>query len=276
MSERFRRHTALDFALNDGVAVGFFSLEMDKENLYLKAFSLRTGIDYQKLRSPVENGLTDSEFKNFKKEAKKIFEKIKFYVCDNPLDKYQIKALMKQWKRKYGIGCFVIDYISLIPVNESKERRDIEVADLSRFFRLASKELKTPILMLSQANNDGKTAESKGLARDADFIISVKKPVECGIKEIKLNGNKSIKTNENHFTVTLDYSRYGRNKISFICAFVKNSFIELDAKNGRNKSLRIRKMERSDIRNDAESIIELDDKDIGTSNTMYPQQTNVA
>ncbi len=231
----FAEQLALDFALNDNIPVGFFSLEMDKESLYLKAFSLRTGIDYQKLRSPKENGLTAKEFQNFKEEAKKIFKNIRFYVCDKPLDKYQIKAKMKLWKRKFGIGCFVVDYISLIPVNERKERRDIEVSDLSRFFKLAAKELKTPILMLSQANNDGKTAESKGLSRDADFVISVKKPVECGIREIKLKGNKSFRPDENHFYITLDYSRHGRNKISFIAAFVNNKFVELDVRNGTNE-----------------------------------------
>ena len=48
------------------IPVGFFSLEMDKESFYLKAFSLRIGIDYQKLRSPKENGLTPEEFQDFK------------------------------------------------------------------------------------------------------------------------------------------------------------------------------------------------------------------
>ena len=230
----FAQQMALDFAINDKIPVGFFSLEMDKESFYLKAFSLRTGIDYQKLRSPKENGLTPEEFQDFKIETKEKFKDANFYVCDKPLDKYQIKAKMKLWKRKFGIRFFVIDYISLIPVNEKRERRDLEVSDLSRFFKLATKELQTPVLMLSQANNDGKTAESKALARDADFVISVKKPVECGIKEIRVNGTSFVPKDE-HFVITLDYSRHGRNKLSFICAFVENKFVEIDVRNGVNE-----------------------------------------
>ena len=120
----FAQQMALDFAMNEKLPVGFFSLEMDKESLYLKALSLRIGIDYQKLRSPKENGLTPEEFQDFTIEAKEKFKDVNFYVCDKPLDKYQIKAKMKLWKRKFGIRFFVVDYVGLIPVNEKKERRD--------------------------------------------------------------------------------------------------------------------------------------------------------
>ena len=218
----------LDFAIHSKVPVGIFSLEMDKQSLYFKSWSLEAGIEYNKLRSPKQANLTPEEFNTFLPEAIKTFKDTKIYICDKVLDRSRIKARMKIWKRKYGIKIFAIDYISLIPSNEKYERRDLEIASLSRYFKLAAKELNTPIIMLSQSNQDGKVAESKALSRDADFVFSIKKPFEHGIKQMAINGRNFV-FNEDHFLVTLEYSRHGRNLYNFICGYTKrNSFKEID------------------------------------------------
>ena len=167
---------ALDFAIYDKLPVGLFSLEMDKKSIYHRAYSLRTGIDYSKLRNPKESKLTPEEFHDFLRKAEKIFEETKIYVSDKVLDKNSIRAKMRLWKRKYGIRLFVIDYLNLVELNEKKERRDLEIASLSRFFKNTATELQTPIIVLSQVNDKGISAEGKALMRDADFLISVKKP----------------------------------------------------------------------------------------------------
>lgn len=219
----------LDFAIQLKVPVGFFSLEMSKESIYFKSFSLRTGIEYNKLRSPKINKLTPEDMKEFIPKAVKCFEGTKIYVCDKELEKHRIKAKMKLWKRKFGVKVFVIDYISLIPSSEKYERRDLEIGAISRFFKIAAKELEVTVLMLSQSNKEGKVAESKALSRDADFVISIKKPVEHAMKEIKIGGG-TFKFNDNHFLVTLEYSRHGKNLFQFICGYTKsNEFKEIDA-----------------------------------------------
>ena len=221
---------ALDFALYDKLPVGIFSLEMDKRSLYHRAYSLRTGIDYSKLRNPKDSTLTPEELQSFRHNAEKTFQDTRIYIADKILDKNRIKAKMKLWKRRYGIKLFVVDYLNLIELNEKKERRDLEIAALSRFFKNSATELQVPIIILSQVNDRGVSAEGKALMRDADFLISVKKPLEAGIPNINTN-NGVFNFTEDHFLVTIENSRHGRNGFNFVCGFVNNNFVEIDVAN---------------------------------------------
>lgn len=228
----FALQLAVDFALHSKVPVGIFSLEMNKNSVYNKIFSMRTGFDYQKLRAPKTNKLTSSEFQVLQSECYKSFKDSKIFICDQVLDKNRMKAKMKYWKKKYGIKIFVIDYISLIQGTDKAERRDLEVSNISRYFKLAAKELKTPIIMLSQSNNEGRTAESKGLARDSDFVIYVRKPKEAGVENIKINDREFYFFTEDDFLIQLKHSRHGLNGYFFVCRFVENRFVEMEIKPG--------------------------------------------
>jgi len=124
----------------------------------------------------------------------------------------------------FGIKFFVVDYLNLIE-SPKAERRDIQISEISRFFKLAAKELQTPILMLTQANDDGKTAESRALLRDADFVFLVNKPKEEGIIS-----EQGYYYTEDDFTIQLLYSRHGRNGFYFVTRFIENNFVEVDTK----------------------------------------------
>lgn len=235
----FALQLAVDFALYGKVPVGIFSLEMNKKSVYNKIFSMRTGFDYQKLRSPKTNKLTYSEFQELQSECYNSFKDSKIFICDQVIDKNRMKAKMKYWKKKYGIKIFVIDYISLIQGTDKAERRDLEVSSISRYFKLAAKELNTPIIMLSQSNNEGKTAESKGLARDSDFVIYVRKPKEAGVENIKVNDSEFYFFSEEDFLIQLKHSRHGLNGYFFVCRFVENKFVEMEIKPGTRDLLPI-------------------------------------
>ena len=86
---------ALDFAINSKIPTGIFSYEMSKEIMYLKSLSMRTGLEYKKLRSPKESGLTPGEFQEFINKAAKNFQDTKIYVCDEPLDKNRLKEIIE-------------------------------------------------------------------------------------------------------------------------------------------------------------------------------------
>ena len=220
----------LDIALQKK-PVGIINLEMSKENLNLKALSMRTGIDYLKLRNPKGMKLTEDELMQFDIKAKRIFEGTEIYVADKLFDIDRILSKMKIWKRKFGIELFIVDYLGLIESNAKYQQRHLEVASYSRMLKNAVKKLDTPIIALSQANDDNKTAESKAPARDADFVISICKPIEQGIKELSTKYGK-FQFEENHFLVTLENSRHGRNKQNFVCAFINNNFVEINIERG--------------------------------------------
>ena len=96
-----------------------------------------------------------------------------------------------------------------------------------------AKELQTPIIVVSQANEDRKTADGKGAMRDGDFAIYLCKPTEEGIKSIKNKLNKEYVFNDNHFLATIERSRHGKAKQNMVCGFVGNDYkeISIDAKN---------------------------------------------
>ena len=220
----------LDIAF-DYKAVGVFNLEMTKEILYYKALSMRTGIDYLKLRNPRgrNNFLTPEEFAFVKRKAYEIFDGTKLYVEDKLFDIDKIILKMRAWKKKYKIELFVIDYLGLLEGNKKFTQRHLEVANYSRRIKNLAKQLETPIIVLSQANAEGKTAESKNPARDADFVISVCKPIEAGINTIKKKDSTELFTfTADHFLITVENSRHGKNKQNAVASFIKNNFVEID------------------------------------------------
>ncbi len=221
---------ALDFAINQKIPVGVFSLEMENEVLSWKAISLECDIAYQKLRNPkglkssTEN-LTVDELDKVGLKAQRRFYKTKIYVCDKVLNERQIKAKMKKMIKEYGVKFFMVDYIGLIPTTGKFETREREIAYLSRFFKLACKELSVSICVLSQQNREGKIAESKGLDRDCDFAFSIRKAIEEGITKLKIEGTE-IDIGENDFVLTVDRSRHGYQGRSTIVSYLGNKFRE--------------------------------------------------
>jgi replicative DNA helicase len=221
----FAIQLAIDFAISNKVPIGIFSLEMDKESLYLKALSMRTGIDYLKLRNPKDNKLTQEDLQIVQSKAAMIFKDSKIYIADRVFDKNRIKAKMKAWQKQFSVKFFVVDYLNLILTNQKAERRDIQIGEISRFFKLASKELSTPILMLTQENENGTTSESKALMRDADFVFRVSKPKEEG----------DTNYSEDDFLIQLLHSRHGKNGWSFVTRFVNENFVEIDKRNNLDR-----------------------------------------
>jgi replicative DNA helicase len=216
----------LDFAL-DKKSVGFFNLEMSKKTLYQKALSMRTGIDYLKLRNPKGHGLTEKELEWLKIYSKQLFNDTRFYVEDKVFDIDRIITKMKAWKKKYNIQLFAIDYLGLLETSQRFSARYLEMGSHSRRLKNLAKLIDTPIIVLSQANEDNKTAESKNPARDADFVISVCKPVESNITSILDKNGQQFKFTQDHFLVTMENSRHGKNKQNFVCEFQDNNFIEI-------------------------------------------------
>lgn len=223
----FTERLILDFAFQ-GIPIGVFPMEIDFETYAYKAYSMEADIEYLKLRNPrgQTNKLEAREFQEFYKRAMK-FEKTKIYVDDVLFDFDRMTAKARQWKRKYKIGLFVFDYLGLIQSKAKFERRDLQLASYTGRLKNLAKELNTPIIVVSQANEDKKTADGKGAMRDGDFSIYLCKPTEDNIKSIKNKENEEYVFKENEFLCTIERSRHGRAKQNFVCGFVHNNFKEI-------------------------------------------------
>ena len=216
----------LDLAIQ-GIPISIFTLEMDFDSFAYKALSMECGIEYLKLRNPKGQGLTDKEFGEFTKRMHK-FEKTKIFIDDRTFDFDQMIGKMKLLKRKYNIGLFIVDYLGLIESYRRFEARRLEIKHYSRRLKNLCKELNTPIIAVSQANENERTAESMDPLRDCDFALRCCKPKEDGIEGVKTDNNEYYNFTEDDFLVTVERSRHGKNKQNFVCGYVNNSFKEKD------------------------------------------------
>ncbi|MDR3627631.1 MAG: DnaB-like helicase C-terminal domain-containing protein, partial [Ignavibacteriaceae bacterium] len=139
---------------------------------------------------------------------------------------------MRIWKRRHNIGLFVIDYLGLIEMARKFEARRLEIKHYSRVLKNLCKELNTPIIAVSQANDNEKTAESIDPLRDCDFALRCSKPIEDGSNaQLQTVNNENYNFTEDDFLVTIERSRHGKNKQNFVCGYIDHDFKEKDLNN---------------------------------------------
>ena len=165
-----------------GVAI--FSLEMSAEQLAARILSSITDTPGHKLRTG------DMELGEFNRIATAVreYQKLPLYIDDTPgININTIRTRARRLKRTNGLGLIVIDYIQLISGSGDKKsegNRVQEVSEISRGLKILAKELKVPVIALSQLNRgleqrDDKRPlmsdlrESGSIEQDADIVMFV-------------------------------------------------------------------------------------------------------
>ncbi len=152
---------ALNFvynAISTGKGVAFFSLEMPVEQLMLRLFSIDTRIHLQDLRT---GDLEDKDLNSLDVSMNR-FRGFKLFIDDDGnLNIHQLRTKLRKLKAKNpDISLAVVDYIQIMNSKASKDRH-IEVSDISRGLKLLARELKIPIIALSQLNRSLETRNDK-------------------------------------------------------------------------------------------------------------------
>lgn len=232
---------ALDIGVKQKLPVGIVSLEMDKKDeLGKKLISMQTGTRYGYLRNPASKGkkgelhFGEDQLLRMSKDAQHDFFNTNLLISDEVMNEMQIKALIKYWVRKMGVKIVFVDYLQLIQSPRRFERQELEIAYMSRFFKLAAKDIGVPIVLIVQENEEGHLAYGKGPARDADFWFSVTKTIKeyPNKKFIEINDGgltHKVENDESLFMVTLRESRHTQAGKSFLCKYhVNGNFRELN------------------------------------------------
>jgi len=161
--------------------VAIFSLEMSKEQLSMRLLTSEARIDSSRLRGGFFNEDDWERLTN----AAGILEQAPIYIDDSadvtPMD---IRAKARRLKADKGLGLVIIDYLQLMRGSTSKERRDLEISEISRSLKILAKELNVPVLALSQLNrmleqrSDKRPMlsdlrESGALEQDADLVAFI-------------------------------------------------------------------------------------------------------
>ena len=165
-----------------GVAI--FSLEMSAEQLAARILSSVTETPGHKLRT---GNLEMEEFQRII-GAVNTYQKLPLYIDDTPgIGINTIRTRARRLKRTHGLGLIVVDYIQLISGTGDKKsegNRVQEVSEISRGLKILAKELKVPVIALSQLNRgleqrDDKRPvmsdlrESGSIEQDADIVMFV-------------------------------------------------------------------------------------------------------
>jgi replicative DNA helicase len=173
---------ARNHAVSDGGCVAFFSLEMTKRELVMRLLLGEARIDNSRFRNGM---LGERDFRLLTRAASGL-EQQKLYFDDSmAVTVSDIGAKARRLHREQKLSLIVIDYIQLVQGRlSSDERREQQVADISRSLKLLAKDLGVPVLALSQLNRgpEGRPdkrpmladlRESGAIEQDADKVLFI-------------------------------------------------------------------------------------------------------
>ena len=201
----FALNIAEHVAVQEGLPVAVFSMEMGASQLALRVVGSLGRIDQQHLRT---GRLRDDEWERLPEAASKLSEAPMFIDESPGLNPAELRARARRLARQYGgtLGLIVIDYLQLMSgsSNSSDENRATVLGEISRGLKGLAKELQCPVLALSQLNRSVETRpdkrpmmsdlrESGAIEQDADVIMFIyrddyynKDSKEPGVAEIVL------------------------------------------------------------------------------------------
>ena len=175
---------ALDIARNVGKAgqtVGFFSLEMAKEQLVLRMLCAEARVNSHLLRTGF---IGEKEWANLEEALGRLAE-TPIYIDDSPaVSVLEMKAKCRRLKAEVGLGLIVVDYLQLIRGVGKVENRQQEISAISRGLKALAKEMKVPVLALSQLSRASESRkdhrpmladlrESGAIEQDADVVMFI-------------------------------------------------------------------------------------------------------
>ncbi len=167
----------------EGAVVGFFSLEMSSEQLAARILSEQSNISSNMMR---KGELTDDEFSRLVM-ASQTLHQIPIFIDDTPaLTVSALRSRARRLKRQHELGLIVVDYLQLIS-GSSGSRNDgrvQEVSEITRGLKTLAKELKVPVLALSQLSRQVENREDKrpqladlresgSIEQDADIVMFI-------------------------------------------------------------------------------------------------------
>ncbi len=180
---------ALNIAMHNALAesrpcgAAFFSLEMSDVTLALRMLEAAARIDSAKVKAGL---LSDSDFSKLATAAARISLAPQIFVDDNAdISPMQVRAKCRRlFREQKNVGMIVVDYLQLMKTAYRSERRDLDVAEISRSLKALAKELKVPVIALSQLNRKVEGREDKrpmladlresgAIEQDADVVIFI-------------------------------------------------------------------------------------------------------
>ena len=159
--------------------VAFFSLEMSKEQLVQRMLCSHARVDAHKVRTGF---LSQADWPKLVNAAGKLSD-APIYIDDSPgITVLELRAKARRLKAQFDIKLIVLDYLQLMQGPSGSESRQQEISEISRSLKAIAKELKVPLIAISQLSRAveqrsdhrpqlSDLRESGAIEQDADLVL---------------------------------------------------------------------------------------------------------
>jgi len=177
----FVLNVALHCGIHAAKSVGVFSLEMSKEQLFLRMLTSEARVDAHRFRGGY---LGEQDYARLVDAFARLHE-ARVFIDDTPsIGILEMRAKARRLKLEHGLDMLVVDYLQLMQGRGRFDNRQQELAAISRSLKILAKELNIPIVALSQlsrapeARGDHRPQlsdlrESGALEQDADVVLFI-------------------------------------------------------------------------------------------------------
>lgn len=166
-----------------GYVTGSFSLEMENDELFIRQVSSRAHIDGHRLGSGF---IGDSEW-NRVVQAIGDLSTAPLYIDETPaVSMFEVRSRARRLKAEHGLQLLAIDYLQLMGAHEKHNNRTLEIGAITSDLKKLAKELKVPILLLSQLSRDvekrggrpklSDLRDSGSIEQDSDIVMFLWRP----------------------------------------------------------------------------------------------------
>ena len=169
-------------AFHENMCTAIFSLEMSKEQLVNRLFSLESRVDAQALRT---GNLSDADWAKLV-EGAGIIGDSELIIDDTPgISISEMRSKCRKYKLEHDLKLIIIDYLQLMSGSgRSTDSRQQEISDISRSLKALARELNVPVLALSQLSRAveqrpdhrpmlSDLRESGAIEQDADDVMFI-------------------------------------------------------------------------------------------------------
>lgn len=185
---------ARNMAVDYNVSVAVFSLEMPATHLVKRLMVSETGLSTDKIRGAKK--LTPDEWTQLNQGLNNLSQS-PLWIDDTPsLSIYEFRSKARRLVEKNNVKLIIVDYLQLMTgPPELRGMREQEVAAISRSLKAIAKELKVPIIALSQLSRAVETRggnkrpqlsdlrESGAIEQDADIVMFLHRPEYVGVQD---------------------------------------------------------------------------------------------
>jgi len=175
----FALNIAQNAAFKHKMPVGFFSLEMSKEELMDRLLVAQAEIDAWKMKT---GHMNEDEFTRLSDAMGELYE-TPLFIDDTPgMSILEMRTKARRLQAEHGLSLIVVDYLQLARASRNMDNRVQEVSEISQGLKNLARELKIPVLALSQLSRQVESRgvkkpqladlrESGAIEQDADVVM---------------------------------------------------------------------------------------------------------